>query len=259
MTEQQVLQHIVQEMEGLSGHLGFWYKNLATGVSFGIRENEPYLAASVIKLPVYLHVLKMCAEGNMRLTDRITVEDKDKMPSCGALTLFTGPVTADLETLCRLMIVLSDNTATNVLIRHCGIDAINQTIRGLGLQSTVLRRLLFDMNGASNGLRNVVSPREMGDLLEMLHFGQFISPETSRMALDTLLLQQIDHKLDGKLQQAVPMAHKTGEDDGLSNDVGLILAREPFILCFTGHDTDRYPWEDLMRRAAYDLVQVQNC
>ena len=57
MREQQVLQRIAEEMEQIPGHVGFYYKNLKTGYEFGIREEESYLAASVIKLPLYLHIL----------------------------------------------------------------------------------------------------------------------------------------------------------------------------------------------------------
>lgn len=251
-----VLQKISAEIETIPGHLGFYYKNLVTGFTFGIRDEEPYLAASVIKLPLYLHILQQCSRNYMNMAELLTIEDADKMPSCGALTLFSGTVRADLGTLCRLMIALSDNTATNKLIRRCTIDGANAGFRAMGLNQTVLRRLLFDAEASAAGLQNTVSPKEMGMLLESLYFGQFVSKEVSAEAMDTLLLQQIEHKLGGKLSD-VPIAHKTGEDDGLSNDVGIIFADEPFVICFTGHDTDVYRWEDLMRRAVFDLVRIQ--
>ncbi len=256
--ESEVLQAIAREMDALPGHLGFYYKNLTTGLEFGVRAEEAFLAASVIKLPLFLHVLKEAAAGRLSLADRLLVSQEAKMPSCGALTLFSGPMEVEIGTLCRLMIALSDNTATNVLIGHYTIPAVNHTFRELGLTQTVLRRLLFDAEASRQGLQNTVSPREMGMLLEQLYLGQFVSPEVSRLAMDTLLLQQIEHKLDGKLQGEVPIAHKTGEDSELSNDVGLIFAPQPFILCFTGHDTDCYRWEDLIRRSAYDLVRCQD-
>lgn len=254
--EESVLRSISAEMEDLPGHLGFYYKNLVTGYTFGIREEEAFLAASVIKLPLYLHILQQCALGHMDMAEQLTVQDDDKMPSCGALTLFDGAVTADIRTLCRLMIALSDNTATNKLIRRCTLAGANEGFRTMGLKQTVLRRLLFDAAASAAGLENTVSPKEMGMLLEALYSGCFVSREVSREAMDTLLLQQIDHKLGGKLFD-VPIAHKTGEDELLSNDVGIVFAREPFVLCFTGHGTDVYRWEDLMRRAAFDLWQIQ--
>ena len=254
--ERTVLESIAREMETIPGHLGFYYKNLATGYEFGIREAEAYLAASVIKLPLYLHVLEQSVAGKIDMNGRLTVEDWEKMPSCGALTLFTGPVEADIRTLCRLMIDLSDNTATNKLIRYCTIPGVNEGFRRMGLEQTVLRRLLFDAEASAAGIQNTVSPKEMGMLLEKLYRDQFVSPEVCREAMDTLLKQQVDHKLGGKLFDA-PIAHKTGEDDQLSNDVGIVFAPEPFIICFTGHDTDVYRWEDLMRRSAWDLYQAQ--
>lgn len=254
--EQAVLQQIAEEMQTIPGHLGFYYKNLVTGYEFGIQEEEAYLAASVIKLPLYLHILRQWAEGILHPDDLLTITEADKMPSCGALSLFTGEISVDLRSLCRLMIVLSDNTATNKLIRLCTIPGANEAFQEMGLQQTVLRRLLFDAQASAAGLQNTVSPKEMGMLLEQLYRGTLVNPEVCQEAIDTLLKQQVDHKLGGKLFDA-PIAHKTGEDENLSNDVGIVFAREPFVICFTGHDTDVYRWEDLMRRAAYDLYQIQ--
>ena len=253
-----VLQAMHREMDTLPGHVGFYYKNLVTGREYALRAEEAYLAASVIKFPLYLHILERIRQGTLDPDTRLSVSQADKMPSCGALTLFTGELEVDIATLCRLMIAISDNTATNVLINHCTISEVNAGFRRMGLQTTCLRRLLFDAEASAAGLQNTISPKEMGRLLEMLYHGRLISPEVSREALDTLLLQQVEHKLDGKLCGMVPIAHKTGEDDRLSNDVGILFAKQPFVLCFAGHDTDVYRWEDLIRRSAFDLVRAQD-
>jgi len=255
--ELQVLRSIAGEMTSIPGHLGFYYKNLVTGCTYGINADDAFLAASVIKFPLLLHVLTRAEKGEIRLSDKLIVEDREKMPSCGGLNQFTGPVEVDILTLCRLMIVLSDNTATNKLFRFCGLEETNTAFRDMGLEKTVVRRLLFDAEASARGLENTICPREMGALLERLYRNEFIGPEASRKALDILLKQQIDHKLDGKLCGEVPIAHKTGEDDGLSNDVGIVFAEQPFVICFAGHDTDVYRWEDLMRRGTFDLVHAQ--
>lgn len=255
--EQQVLEEIRREMETIPGYLGFYYKNLITGLEYGIREEEAFLAASVIKLPLFLHVLQRSAEGSLDMTQKFTVEDWEKMPSCGGLNQFTGPVEADIRTLCRLMIVLSDNTATNKLFRLCGLEDCNAAFREMGLEKTVVRRLLFDSEAASRGLENTICPKEIGMLMEKLYRGTFVNEEVCKEAVETLLKQQVDHKLDGKLCGAVPIAHKTGEDSRLSNDVGIVFAKQSFVICFAGYDTDVYRWEDLMRRAAFDLVHAQ--
>ena len=249
--EMQALEAIRSEMEDIEGHLGFYYKNLATGMEFGVREDEIYSAASVIKLPLFLHILKESAQGHMDMDEVLTVTDEDKVPICGALTLFTGPVQADVRTLCRLMISISDNTATNKLIRHCGMETLRESFEGMGLSVTRLRRELFDSAASRRGIQNTISPEEMGMLLKQVHEGAF-----GEEAKEVLELQQINHKLDGKLCGRADILHKTGEDDELSNDVGIVYAKEPFILCFAGENTDVYRWEDFIRRSTCALWEA---
>lgn len=255
--ERQALETIRAEMETLPGHLGMYYKNLVTGAEYGVRADEAFLAASVIKFPLFLHVLTRDAQGTLSVNDRLTVEEWEKVPSCGAVTLFTGAVEADIRTLCRLMICISDNTATNKLIRHCGMEEIERAFIGMGLEKTRIRRLLFDQEASAAGIQNTIAPKEMGMLLEQLYRGTFVSEAVCREAIDTLLKQQVEHKLNGKLCDACAIAHKTGEDTNLSNDVGIVYAPQPFIICFAGHDTDVYRWEDLIRRGTYELYRAQ--
>ncbi len=256
-TELQVLESIRQRMEDIPGHTGFYYLNLMTGFEYGVREDETFGAASVIKLPLYMHVLAECAAGRMSMEEVLTITDEDKVPICGALTLFTGEVQADIRTLCKLMISISDNTATNKLIDRCTIPGAQEGFRRMRLIKTQLTRKLFDSAASRAGLRNVICPREIGRLLAMLYRGEFISEAICKEAIDTLFLQQVDHKLNGRICGEVAIAHKTGEDNALSNDVGIVYAPQPFVTCFAGYDTDVYAWEDLMRNAAYELWQAQ--
>lgn len=255
--ELQVLESIKKEMAPLTGHLGLYYKNLATGFEYGVGEDEVYGAASVIKLPLFLHTLAECEKGKLSLDDRIVTEERDKVPSCGALNMFTGTVETDIRTLCRLMICISDNTATNRLLRYFGLEDVERGFIAMGLEKTKIRRFLFDHRESLRGVQNHICPKELGMILEKLYRGEFVNEEISKYAIDVLLEQQINHKLDGKINEEVPIAHKTGEDYMLSNDVGIVYAKNPFVICFAGHDTDVYLWEDLIRRAAYDLYKSQ--
>ena len=97
--EQLTLEAITREMETIPGHLGLYYKNLITGFEYGVREDEIYLAASVIKFPILLHVLDRAARGEISLSQKLTVENWEKVPSCGGLNQFTDAVTADIRTL----------------------------------------------------------------------------------------------------------------------------------------------------------------
>ena len=257
-TERSILDSIAREMENIPGHTGFYYYNLTTGEEYGVRDEEIFGAASVIKLPLFMHVLAECAAGRMSVDEQLTITKADKVPICGALTLFTGNVTADIRTLCRLMISISDNTATNKLIDRCTIPEIQEGFRAMGLEKTRLTRKLFDRSASLKGLRNTICPREIGQLLIKLYRNEFVSEAVCKEVIDTLLLQQVDHKLNGRICGEVNIAHKTGEDDELSNDVGIVYAPQPFVICFAGHDTDVYRWEDLMRRSTYELYKAQH-
>lgn len=255
--ELRVLNAIKDEMEQLPGHLGFYYKNLVTGFEYGVHADEAFGAASVIKLPLFLHILERSVHGELSMDEKLLVTKEDMVPICGALTLFTEEVEVDVRTLCRLMISISDNTATNRLIKYGTINGVAEGFRKMGLEKTVLRRRLFDRDASLAGVQNSICPAEIGMLLEKLYRNEFVNSEVCKEVIDTMLLQQVDHKLNGKLCGLVDIAHKTGEDDELSNDVGIVYAKEPFVICFAGHETDVYRWEDLMRRGTYDLVMAQ--
>ena len=246
-------QKLTEALAAQKGHVGLYYKNLATGETFGWQAGEAFLAASVIKLPILCCIEKWAAEGRCSLEEKITVTDDQKEPICGALPLFTGDVTTDVRSLCRLMISLSDNTATNVLIDRYGIPAYEEEFHRIGLAGTRLNRRLFEPELSARGIQNYIVPAEMGALLEQIWREAFVSPEVSREIMDMLLLQQINHKIPGRIDGRAEVAHKTGEDEDLSNDVGVVLGPQPFIVCFAGHDTYVPDWEDLIRRASFDL------
>lgn len=240
------------------GHVGFYYKDLITGEEFGYQEEEQYNAASVIKLPVFMCVAKWISEGRASWDDRIKVTHQSKVPICGALTLFSDEPLVDIRTLCRLMISLSDNCATNLLINHFGIPAYKEEFGRLGLKNTVLARVLFDPSPVTGSYRNYIVPKEMGMLLEQVYRRTFVSEEVSAFIEEVLLLQQISHKIPGYLNYSVEVAHKTGEDEDTSLDVGIVFTKNPFIVCFAGHDTNVGQWENLIRQVSLDLVQEHN-
>lgn len=250
---------ILNRLKEQTGHVGFYFKNLTTGESFGYQENKQFLAASVIKLPVFMCTATSCSEGIASMDEKIQVRNEDKLPICGALTLFTDEPLVDIRTLCRLMISLSDNTATNVLIRHFGIKKFQSEFLMIGLKNTQLDRLLFDVEAGHKGLENYIVPSEIGMLFDHIYHRRFVNPMVSEEVEDILLLQQINHKIPGRIgEDTVPIAHKTGEDENLSNDVGLVYAKQPFIVCFAGHDTCVWDFEDLIRHSSRELFDECN-
>ena len=245
---------ILERLGALPGDIGFYYKDLVSGESFGHREHDMFQAASVIKLPIYAVVMKLWAEGKLSLSEKIICHDEDKLPPCGALYFFTGDVEVDINTLCGLMISLSDNAATNLLIKRLGLDFLNEQFKEIGLKDTHLERLLFDAESSAKGLENRIVPAEMGELLERIYNHSFINEEVSRRMEKLLLEQQINHKIPGYLPEGTPVAHKTGEDDGITNDVGVVYGEKPFVICFASNFTDVPAAERALREISLALM-----
>ncbi len=234
----------------LKGQIGVYYKDLVTGNTFEFNTTQPFIAASVIKLPILVAVFQEIEDGNLHPNDILVLTDADKVPSCGALNQMHNGLEVTIMDLCRLMITLSDNTATNMLIRTLGIDKINTIFRTHGMEKTKLNRLLFDDVAQKRGLENYFTPAEIGELLERIYTGTVISEAASQEMEAILKNQKLNSKIPHLLPGNVAIAHKTGEDRGITHDVGIIYSDRPFILCFASNDTTVVPAEAAIKTIA---------
>ena len=239
-------------LDALPGHIGLYYKDLTSGKTFSYNADDAFSAASVIKLPMMAVIAKRVAAGNASWAEKLIARNEYRVPPCGALWFFRDEPAVRVDTLCELMITISDNMATNMLMRRFTIDGLNADFRAMGLNTTHLERLLFDSEASMQGKSNYFAPREMGDLLEDLYLRSKKGDADAVFCMETLLQQQINHKIPGYLPD-VEIAHKTGEDDGITHDVGIVLGDHPFILCFASNDTDVPAAERLLRQLALEL------
>lgn len=252
------MENILKEITTLPGHIGFFYKNMITGETLSFNQNDHYIPASVIKLPILMEIYRLEAMGKADLNSKILIKDEDKMPSCGALNSFTGEVLVDIKTLCNLMITISDNTATNVLISHFGTKALNEGFSTVGLNDTRVNRKLFDSEASKQGIQNVITPAEIGMLLEKLYRNEFINEQVSEDIKAILFRQQIKHKIREKLPIGTKVGNKTGEDDYISNDVGIVYAKQPFVVCFISNETDKSLFNPFIRKTSLTLFNHCN-
>lgn len=246
-------EEIIERIASMPGHLGFYFKNLITNEEISYNEAASFGPASIIKLPILMHICQLAQKGSIDMREKITCRHEDKLGGCGALRAFTDEPQVSIATLCELMITLSDNSATNLLIKRIGRDALNKAFAEMGLSVTKVNRLLFDAEAAARGIENQASPKEMGHLLEKVYRREFVDEQTSAYIEELLLKQQINHKIPGIIGSAVPIAHKTGEDDGISNDIAIVYAPQPFIVCFFSNETFVPDFEVFIREASYDL------
>ncbi|MDF2673054.1 MAG: serine hydrolase [Clostridiales bacterium] len=235
-------------LDKLHGKIGVYYKDLTSGKSFGFNENEGFLAASVIKLPILVAVLHEINNGGLRKDDIIKLSTDDKVPGCGALAHMHSGLDVTIKDLYKLMIILSDNTATNMLIKVLGIQNINSIMKEFGLNTTKLNRFLFDDEQQMKGIENYFSPSEIGVLLEDVYRKKIISQDICQEIEEILKLQQINSKIPYLIPDNIEIAHKTGEDEGITHDVGIVYSKNPFILCFAANNTDVVIAEEAMRK-----------
>ena len=225
--------------QALPGKIGLYALYPATGEEIRFHADMPMEAASVIKLPIMAEAFRQREAGTMDFALPVTIRREEKLPSCGALTYLHDGVTVQVGDLVTLMIILSDNTATNLLIDLLGQESINRTIAALGLTGTKLNRKLFDAEQAALGVQNYVTAADMGALLTGLLRGEIVSPDASREMLDILYSQRLNGKLPFFLHgRGIRCAHKTGEDDGITHDVGIIDGDSPCVVCFLSNGAD---------------------
>lgn len=248
--------YLDDRIKALKGKIGFYYENLVTGETLCHNERESFEAASVIKVPIFMYTAKLVSEGKLNWSQKVQIKDEDKKPSCGALLSLTGDLEVDIDSLCKLMITISDNTATNILMRVCGIENIQNWLqKDMGFTSTQLQRELFETNPDRINLSNYICPKEIGLLLKLIYNREFISEEISQKIEETLLLQQIRHKIPGYIGRKKKIANKTGEDGNTTHDAAIVFAGEPFILVVCSNDTDVPETERFIREIALELYQ----
>ena len=248
----------LEQVRQTPGKVGFYYAPIG-GEAVEFQAELPLVAASVIKVPIMVEAFRRFEEGTLDPATEIEVCAEHKMPSCGALTYMHDGLKVTALDLVTLMIIVSDNTATNLMIDLLGIDAVNRTMEKLGIQGICLRRKLFETELSRQGIQNTITARGMGVLLEKMAQGKLLGGEADKRMMEILGDQRLNGKLPFFLHSMdVELAHKTGEDDGTTHDVGVIFARQPFVVCMLSNDVDVPGFERVMQDAALELYELNN-
>lgn len=257
-----IWEKLEKRLQSLPGNVSVVYKNLDQGDSFLYRAGERHIAASVIKLFLMAAVFQNFEDGRLHETDRITVRRSDCVPSCGVLNYLSEEQTMSIRDLVELMIIVSDNTATNVLFDLAGRERVNWFLqRQLGVDNTVFGRKMFDSESAAKGIENYVTAADVARLLEGIYRGGVVSGKASGEMYRILTHQRLNGKIPfylHTLPDAPVIAHKTGEDCGTTHDVAIIEGKSPFVLCFLGNETNVPAYEELMAETALEIYQALN-
>ncbi len=213
------------------GAMGIVAVDLTGGERFALNENLVFPQGSAIKIPILMEVYKQAHEGRFRLTDRRRLESAYVVGGSGILKEFGDGISElSIYDLCVLMIVLSDNTATNMLIDLVGMENVNRTMASLGLARTRLHRKMIDPAASARGEENLSTPAEAARLMELLYRGEFISRNVCEQIL-AILKKPKRTALSTGLPPDVPIASKPGSIPGVSTEWAIVYLRErPYIL-----------------------------
>jgi beta-lactamase class A len=229
----QKLESMIHDVDQhLDGVMGVAIEDLTTGDHFFLHENEVFAQASSIKIAVLAELYRQAQQGKLKLTDLYTVQASDLVPDSDIMGGLTPGVTrVTLRDLATMMVAVSDNSATNVLIDRVGMDNVNATLDSLGLSNTRLRRKMMDLEAAKHGRENISTPREMMNLLEAIHRGKVVNAESTSdffKVLSTNKASWIPRDLPADLK----VADKPGSLEAVRNDSGIVFIEgRPYVIC----------------------------
>ncbi|BBB90161.1 extended-spectrum beta-lactamase PER-1 precursor [Methylomusa anaerophila] len=224
--------NIERILTAYTGRWGMVIVNQSTGARLELNPEMVFPAASMIKVPIMYEIMRQAAAGTISLDDSLTVTSCFRTGGAGILKELRPGLTLTVRELVTLMIILSDNTATNMLIDLAGMEAINKTITGLGLKSTVLRRRMMDFDAALAGKENYTSAADLALMFANIYHSRGLPESYGALMMDILTRQQIRDKLPFYLPAKTVMAHKTGTLTGVEHDAGILfLPGGPYIIC----------------------------
>src|SRR4051812_7443358 len=207
----------------VDGVVGYEIVDLTSGDRLAHLERETFPTASTIKLTLVYELFKQAEEGRIRLDETLALDRSKAVGGTGVLVEMGTPVLS-IRDYAVLMVTLSDNTATNVLIDRLGMDSIARRMQALGLNGTKLRRHMMDTAAARRGDENVSTPDELSQLLRAMNDKM---PEAI-----ALLKKPKENRLRKGLPEGVPSADKSGELEGVRVDAGVVFAKNrPYVLC----------------------------
>jgi len=222
----------------LDGVLGVAIEDLNTGQKFLLRADSVFPQASSIKIAVLAelyHQAQLSAQGTSgkaKLTDLYTMRTADLVADSDIMGGLTPGVTQITNRdLATMMVAVSDNSATNVLIDRLGMENINALLDSLGLHNTRLRRKMMDVKAATEGRENISTPQEMLTLLEKIYQGKVLNKEMTADFFKMLSMHK-DSFIPRDLPDGLQIANKPGELEAVRNDSGIVfLQNRPYIIC----------------------------
>jgi beta-lactamase class A len=223
---------IQSESRNLDAVIGVYVLDLTTSHTISLNADETFPTASTIKIAILAELFHQAQQGKLNLNDIYLLKSSDLVGGSGISSALTpGTTKLTLRDVAALMVAVSDNSMTNVVIDRIGMDNVNALLDSLGLSHTRLRRKMMDIKAAAEGRENVSTPREMSQLLEALYKGKVLNKQFTEDFFNLLSIHKESY-LPRLLPEDLHIANKPGELEGVRNDCGIIFTgKRPYSLC----------------------------
>jgi beta-lactamase class A len=210
--------------------------------SWFTRADEPFHAASTMKVPVLIELYSQVHQGKLRLDDPLVIRNEfrsladgspyslDPSDDSEADLYRAAGGTRTLAELCELMITVSSNLATNLLIERLGVDNIRRGAHALGADGMTVLRGVEDSKAFQQGLNNTTTARALAQLMSAIARGEAVDPASSRAMSAILERQTFNDGIPAGLPAGTRVAHKTGEITRIQHDAAIVYAPRPFVL-----------------------------
>lgn len=212
-------------------------------------------SASTIKILIMAELLRRVEAGELNLEQRVQIKNQDKLADSIIGCLEQSDYS--LRDLIVMMIIESDNTATNVLIDISGFDAVNRMAAELGLKNTSLQRKMLDFKAAEEGRQNYSSAGDMDKIMRMIGQGSLVSQDACRFMLQVMNMQKDIESFKRYMPEGLPVAHKSGTLDKLEHETGIfwVDGNDYVLTVFTCNQTSNASARDFIGKLARDIYQ----
>jgi beta-lactamase class A len=256
-----VLSETRQQIEGYHGVAGLYVWDLQGDYGYGIRPDEEFFTASIIKVPIMVAVYRKVDEGELSFSQKIEIKEEDWAAGAGWLQWKKPGTEMTVGDLLVLMMTNSDNVAANALVRTVGgADHVNEVARSMGAEDTLLYQKVSSERGAVPALDNRSTPRDMVAMMRQIAQGKAASEKSCGYMIDLMHEDRLDWWLDAGLPQGVDAANKAGWLYKVYDEVGFVEdgGHRYVIAILTKHGSaDVYEGQDLIKALSKTVWESQ--
>ncbi|WP_432356977.1 serine hydrolase [Sporosarcina sp. UB5] len=224
-----------------------------------INEHLKMKAASVIKLPILIESFRLAEEKKLDLNKAIHIENQKKVAGTGVIYYMTESNVYSYRNLLELMMIVSDNTASNIALKTVGMDRVNQLSVILNCQNTKIERNFMDTEAIANGFENSTTAFDMLQYLKLVgEPNKIINNESRQEMLSILSKQQFNQKLPGYnySDSGVSFYNKTGELPGFEHDISLIKKNDKtvYVAVLSNGWTDNFSGKKKLAEIGKEII-----